>query len=228
MVRLRKPLAYYKEKYGTYTYGLDKLYLLMEKQHNRGQEGAGIGVVKMHATPGHEYVFRERALGSGAISEIFSAVGERLRKEQLSTLEPDYVESYVPFIGDIYMGHLRYSTTGKSGISYVHPFLRRNNWRSRNLLLCGNFNLTNVDEVFRSIVETGQHPRLYSDTIVLLEQLGYALDKENHNQYRRFRDSLPNPELTTAIEDNIDLSAVLKSATVYVRPTTIMMTKWLW
>ncbi len=212
MVRLRKPLAYYKEKYGTYTYGLDKLYLLMEKQHNRGQEGAGIGVVKMHATPGHEYVFRERALGSGAISEIFSAVGERLRKENLSTLEPEYVESYVPFIGEIYMGHLRYSTTGKSGISYVHPFLRRNNWRSRNLLLCGNFNMTNVDEVFRSIVETGQHPRLYSDTIVLLEQLGYALDKENHNQYRRFRDTLPNPELTIAIEDNIDLSAVLKSA----------------
>ena len=212
MVRLRKPLSYYKQKYGTYTYGLDKLYLLMEKQHNRGQEGAGIGVVKLHATPGHEYVFRERALGSGAISEIFSAVGDRLHKEDLSTSDSDYVRSFVPFIGEIYIGHLRYSTTGKSGISYVHPFLRRNNWKSRNLLLCGNFNMTNVDEVFKSIIESGQHPRLYSDTIVLLEQLGYALDKENHNQYRKFRDHLPNPELTTAIEDNIDLSAVLKSA----------------
>lgn len=212
MVRLRKPISYYKEKYGTYAYGLDKLYLLMEKQHNRGQEGAGIGVVKLHACPGHEYVFRERALGAGAISEIFSTVGEKLRKEDLTTSDAAYIESYVPFIGEIYMGHLRYSTTGKSGISYVHPFLRRNNWRSRNLLLCGNFNMTNVDEVFNSIVETGQHPRLYSDTIVLLEQLGYALDKENHNQYRRFRDTLPNPQLTTAIEDNLDLSAVLKNA----------------
>ncbi len=212
MVRLRKPISYYKEKYGTYAYGLDKLYLLMEKQHNRGQEGAGIGVVKLHACPGHEYVFRERALGAGAISEIFSTVGEKLRKEDLTTSDAAHIESYVPFIGEIYMGHLRYSTTGKSGISYVHPFLRRNNWRSRNLLLCGNFNMTNVDEVFNSIVETGQHPRLYSDTIVLLEQLGYALDKENHNQYRRFRDTLPNPQLTTAIEDNLGLSAVLKNA----------------
>ncbi|MDE5934483.1 MAG: amidophosphoribosyltransferase, partial [Muribaculaceae bacterium] len=212
MVRLLKPISYYKEKYGTYTYGLDKLYLLMEKQHNRGQEGAGIGVVKLHASPGHEYVFRERALGAGAISEIFSAVGNKLQKEDLSTDDHGHVESYVPFIGEIYMGHLRYSTTGKSGISYVHPFLRRNNWRSRNLLLCGNFNMTNVDEVFRSIVEPGQHPRLYSDTIVLLEQLGYALDKENHNQYRRFRDILPNPQLTSAIEDNLDLSEVLKNA----------------
>ena len=212
LVRLRKPISYYKEKYGSYTYGLDKLYLLMEKQHNRGQEGAGIGVVKLHSTPGHEYVFRERALGSGAISEIFSNIGEKLRKEDILSLDADYIESYTPFIGEIYMGHLRYSTTGKSGISYVHPFLRRNNWRSRNLLLCGNFNMTNVDEIFDSIVDSGQHPRLFSDTIVLLEQLGYALDKENHNQYRRFRDTLPNPELTTAIEDNIDISAVLKNA----------------
>ena len=212
MIRLRKPLEYYKEKYGTYAWGLQKLYLLMEKQHNRGQEGAGIGVVKLHSAPGHEYIFRERALGTNAISEIFTSLSDKLIKEKVNSLPPDEVESIVPFLGEIYLGHLRYSTTGKSGISYVHPFLRRNNWRSRNLLMCGNFNMTNVDDIFQEIVNTGQHPRFYSDTIVLLEQLGAELDKENHRQYRKFRDSLPNPALNEAIEDNMDISAVLKAA----------------
>lgn len=212
LIRLRRPIQYYKEKYGSYAYGLNKLYLLMEKQHNRGQEGAGVGVVKMHAQPGHEYVFRERALGAGAISEIFSEIGPKLEHEHLESRDEKWVEEYAPFIGEIYMGHLRYSTTGKSGISYVHPFLRRNNWRSRNLLMCGNFNMTNVDEIFKSIVDKGQHPRLFSDTIVLLEQLGYALDKENHRLYREYRDSLDDPELTHAIEDNLDLHNVLRSA----------------
>jgi len=212
MIRLRKPLEYYKEKYGTYAYALNKLYLLMEKQHNRGQEGAGVGVVKLHAKPGHEYVFRERALGSNAITEIFAQIGPQLDREHVESLSPAEVEAYSPFVGEIYMGHLRYSTTGKSGISYVHPFLRRNNWRSRNLMMCGNFNMTNVDEVFRSIVAKGQHPRIYSDTIVLLEQLGYALDKENHRLYRKFRDSLEDPALGIAIEDNLDIAGVLKNA----------------
>lgn len=210
MIRLLKPLEYYKQRYGTYLYGLNKLYLLMEKQHNRGQEGAGVGVVKMHSVPGHEYVFRERALGTNAITEIFKQIGSQLSGiEQMSA---DEAETFAPFIGEIYMGHLRYSTTGKSGISYVHPFLRRNNWRSRNLLMCGNFNMTNVDEVFRSIVDKGQHPRIYSDTIVLLEQLGYALDKENHRLYREFRDRCSDPELSHRIEDNIDLRRVLAQA----------------
>ncbi len=209
MVRLRKPLKYYKEKYGSWTYGLTRLYLLMEKQHNRGQEAAGLGVVKLGATPGNEYVFRERALGSGAITEIFDAVNSGLTPESLALSEQE-IEENVPFIGNIMIGHLRYSTTGKSGLSYVHPFLRRNNWRSRNLLLCGNFNLTNVDEVFDSIVRRGQHPRIYSDTIVLLEQLGYALDHENHRLYRQLRDTLHDPELETEIENRLDISRVLK------------------
>lgn len=212
MIRLRKPLEYYRQKYGTYAWALDKLYLLMEKQHNRGQEGAGIGVVKLHSQPGHEYVFRERALGAGAISEIFSQVMPRFAEEHTDDKPAAEVEAYAPFVGEIYMGHLRYSTTGKSGISYVHPFLRRNNWRSRNLMMCGNFNMTNVDEIFRSIVEKGQHPRIYSDTIVLLEQLGYALDKENHNLYRKLRDTLQDPELGLAIENSIDIPAVLRNA----------------
>lgn len=197
-------MAYYQEKYGSETWGLSKLYLLMEKQHNRGQEAAGIGVVKLDAEPGHEYVFRERAIGSGAIGEIFSSV--------FSSIANASDPQEAPFIGQLLMGHLRYSTTGKSGLSYVHPFLRRNNWRSRCLMMCGNFNLTNVDELFESIVRTGQHPRLYSDTIVLLEQLGYALDKENHRLYRQFRDKLEDPALTLAIEDNLDIESVLREA----------------
>lgn len=212
MIRLRKPLEYYKHKYGTYCYGLNKLYLLMEKQHNRGQEGAGLGCVKLTTSPGHEYVYRERALGSGAIQEIFGAVRAKIDEASIDDKDAAWIETFAPFIGEIYMGHLRYSTTGKSGISYVHPFLRRNNWRSRNLLLCGNFNMTNVDEIFRSIVEKGQHPRIYSDTVVLLEQLGYALDRENHRIYRQYRDKCDGLELCREIEDNLDLSNVIKSA----------------
>ncbi len=212
MIRLLKPLEYYKEKYGTYCYGLSKLYLLMEKQHNRGQEAAGIGVVKLHADAGNEYVFRERALGSGAIQEIFDSVRPMLETCHVEQMSPSEAERFAPFIGEIYMGHLRYSTTGKSGISYVHPFLRRNNWRSRNLLLCGNFNMTNVDRIFDSIVQRGQHPRIYSDTVMLLEQLGYAVDKENHRLYREFRDSLDEPQLTYAIEDNMDMVKVLRDS----------------
>ena len=212
MIRLLKPLEYYKRKYGTYCYGLSKLYLMMEKQHNRGQEAAGIGVVKFHAQPGSEYVFRERALGSGAIQEIFDRIRPALDKAAVESRSADWVERDAPFIGEIYMGHLRYSTTGRSGLSYVHPFLRRNNWPSRNLLLCGNFNMTNVDEIFNAVVAKGQHPRIYSDTVMLLEQLGYALDKENHRIYRMYRDSLPEPELSRKIEEHLDMREVLAGA----------------
>ncbi len=210
LIRLRKPLSYYKEKYGTWTYGLDKLYLLMEKQHNRGQEAAGVGVVKFDAKPGHEYVFRERAMGTDAISTIFDSIHHQLA----SAIKADNTSGLAdtPFLGNIYMGHLRYSTTGRSGISYVHPFLRRNNWRSRNLLLCGNFNMTNVEEIFQNIVAKGQHPRIYGDTDVILEQLGYYLDKENHRLYRKFRDSLEDPQLSVAIEDELDPYNVLAAA----------------
>lgn len=211
MIRLLKPLQYYKEKYGTYSYGLNKLYLLMEKQHNRGQEAAGVGVVKMHTPPGYEYLFRERALGPDAIQEIFGTIRPEIAKAGVDTMTPDEIEVYAPFLGEIYMGHLRYSTTGKSGLSYVHPFLRRNNWRSRNLLLCGNFNMTNVDEIFETVVKSGQHPRIYSDTVMLLEQLGNALDKENHRIYRDLRDNLTDPELSHTIEDRLDIPRILSA-----------------
>lgn len=211
MIRLRKPLEYYRQKYGSYVWALNKLYLLMEKQHNRGQEGAGLGVVKQRSEPGYEYVFRERALGPNAITEIFEQVYNHI-PDNINDMDPAHVAVKTPFVGEIYMGHLRYSTTGRSGMSYVHPFLRRNNWRSRNLLLCGNFNMTNVDEVFQQIVARGQHPRVYSDTIVLLEQLGDALDKENHRLYRVFRNTHTDQQIEQAIEDNMNMANVLRTA----------------
>ena len=207
MIRLLKPLEFYKKKYGTYLYGLNKLYLLMEKQHNRGQEGAGLGCVYLDAKPGEEYIFRERGLGSGAIAEIFDNVKSQISEAQKSGVEP----KDLPFIGELYMGHLRYSTTGKSGISYVHPFLRRNNWRARTLLLCGNFNMTNVDEIFNDIISQGQHPRIYSDTIIILEQLGQSLDKQNQVLYDQYKkEGLDGIDLTRKIEDNLDFRKILE------------------
>lgn len=212
MIRLLKPLDYYKQKYGSVSWGLSRLYLMMEKQHNRGQEAAGIGVVKLGAEPGSEYIFRERAEGSSAIQTIFDNLKPVLEAAAVESADPAELAAAAPFIGEIYMGHLRYSTTGRSGMSFVHPFLRRNNWPCRNLLLCGNFNLTNVDEVFRRIVAVGQHPRIYSDTIMLLEQLGYMLDKEVHRVYRNHRDTLDEPQLTRAIESDIDIRNVLRES----------------
>ena len=214
MVRLLKPLSYYEKKYGTWMYGLNKLYLLMEKQHNRGQEGAGLACVKMQAAPGEEFMFRQRGLGSGAIQEIFGNVHKDFNgftSEQLH--DADFSARYVPFAGEIYMGHLRYSTTGKSGLSYVHPFLRRNNWRAKNLCICANFNMTNVSEIFDVIAVKGQHPRMVSDTYILLEQLGHRLDRESERCFEEAKaKGLENTDITRYIEDHINLSNVLKQS----------------
>lgn len=214
MVRLLKPLSYYEKKYGTWMYGLNKLYLLMEKQHNRGQEGAGLACVKMQAAPGEEFMFRQRGLGSGAIQEIFGNVHKEFNgftSEQLH--DADFSARYVPFAGEIYMGHLRYSTTGKSGLSYVHPFLRRNNWRAKNLCICANFNMTNVSEIFDVIAVKGQHPRMVSDTYILLEQLGHRLDRESERCFEEAKaKGLENTDITRYIEDHINLSNVLKQS----------------
>lgn len=214
MVRLLKPLEYYQQKYGTWMYGLNKLYLLMEKQHNRGQEGAGLACVKLQADPGEEYMFRERALGPGAITEIFSSVQENFKYLSPEKLhDAEYAKTSLPFAGEIYMGHLRYSTTGKSGIQYVHPFLRRNNWRAKNLLMCGNFNMTNVDEIFGRITAAGQHPRRYADTYIMLEQMGHRLDREVERNYRIcVEEGLTGMDITHAIEDRIDISNVLRTS----------------
>lgn len=207
LIRLLKPLDYYYKKYGTYSYGLNKLYLLMEKQHNRGQEAAGIGCVKLNANPGCEYINRERELGSGAIQEIFSKVSNAIRLH----LDSGEKMETAPYIGELYMGHLRYSTTGKTGMAYVHPFLRRSNWKARNLLLCGNFNMTNVDEIFDRVVSQGQHPRLYSDTVIILEQLGNALDNEYFRIKSKYENVIPEGDkLAKEIENHITIKNILK------------------
>lgn len=215
MIRLLKPLDYYQEKYGTWQYGLNKLYLLMEKQHNRGQEGAGLAVVKLDSPAGSEFIFRERATGSGAISEIFSNIYQNYEKVPTDKLnDPTYASQYLPFAGELFLGHLRYSTTGKSGISYVHPFLRRSNWRSRNLALAGNFNMTNVDELFDGLVAEGQHPRDYADTFVLLETLGHYLDREVQYQFDKYGKDrkIKGEELNSLIEKNLDIHFMLNKA----------------
>lgn len=210
LVRLLKPLDYYRQKYGTMAHGLNVLYLLMEKQHNRGQEGAGMACVKLNAQPGEEYIFRERALGSGAIAEVFDTVHHRIARQQNDGIADS---EKLPFIGELYLGHLRYSTTGKSGISYVHPFLRRNNWRSRNLCLAGNFNLTNVDEILSDIVAKGQHPRNGGDTFIILEQIGYLLDRQVEKLYEEYRDpGLSGLEMNKIIEEKLDLAAIIRAA----------------
>lgn len=214
LVRLLKPLEYYQQKYGTWMWGLNKLYLLMEKQHNRGQEGAGLSCVKLQANPGEEYMFRERALGSGAITEIFSSVQANFKDLSPAQLhDAEYAKTSLPFAGEIYMGHLRYSTTGKSGLQYVHPFLRRNNWRAKNLLMCGNFNMTNIDEIFERITSAGQHPRKYADTYIMLEQMGHRLDREVERLYSEcVGEGLEGMDITHAIEERIDIANVLRTS----------------
>ena len=212
MIRLRKPLSYYQEKYGTWMYGLNKLYLLMEKQHNRGQEGAGLAVVKLDTQPGEEYLFRERAEGTGAIQEIFDTVHSALGavpREQLA--DPIYAEEHLPYAGNCMMGHLRYSTTGKSGLTFVHPMIRRNNWRAKCLTICGNFNLTNVSQIFDAITSVGQHPRHVSDMHILLEQIGHRLDREVERLFVQSRTfGLEGMDITHYIEERIDLANVLR------------------
>ena len=215
LVRLLKPQSYYNQKYGTQSYGLNKLYLMMEKQHNRGQEGAGIACVNMDAAAGTEYMFREKALGKDAITEIF----DRVTPLQLPRGGADDAREASPRGGwwgsQLYMGHLRYSTTGKSGLQYVHPFLRRNNWRAKNLCLCGNFNMTNIDEIFDKIVQQGQSPRIYSDSYITLELMGHRLDREVERCYTEAKEKgLENTDITRYIDDNVQMANVLRTTMV--------------
>ena len=193
MIRLLKPLSYYEQKYGSWRYGFNKLYLMMEKQHNRGQEGAGIASVSLTREPGTEYMFREKAEGKDAITEIFSRVTEEMA-------------------GELLMGHLRYSTTGKSGLTFVHPFLRRNNWRAKNLCLCGNFNMTNIDEVFQFLTLQGQSPRIYGDSYITLELMGHRLDREVERLYTLAKEQgLKGTAITDFIDNHMEMANVLKT-----------------
>lgn len=214
LVRLLKPLEYYQKKYGTWRYGLSKLYLMMEKQHNRGQEGAGFACLKMKAPAGEEYIYRERAVGNTAIQEIFGRVSKALGDiPSEKTIDADYAEKHLPYAGEIYMGHLRYSTTGKAGLAYIHPFLRRHSWPARNICICGNFNITNVDEVFAHLTARGQHPRYNADTYLLLEQLGHRLDRESDRIYNIGKSlGLSGKDLSLYIEDHIDIARVFRQS----------------
>ena len=215
LIRLRKPLDYYRQKYGSWTYGLQKLYLMMEKQHNRGQEGAGIACVKIDAAPGTEYIFRERAAGTGAITDLMGTIGSTWKDIPADDFESEgYAKEYLPFAGEVYMGHLRYSTTGKSGQVYLHPFLRRSNWCAKSLALCGNFNLTNVDSIFDSLTAIGQHPRQFSDTHILLEQIGHRLDMEVEYLYRQCKaEGFQGQAITKEIDNRFDMSKLLRKCT---------------
>jgi amidophosphoribosyltransferase len=217
MLRLRKPLEYYFEKYGTWDWGLQKMYLMMEKQHNRGQDGAGIAGIKLNVKPGNRYIFRQRSNKANPIKEIFNLIYEdinklrRLHSDKFS--DPEFLKTMVPFACDVYLGHLRYGTYGNYNIDYVHPVSRENNWKSRNLVMAGNFNLTNVSEIFRSLVELGQTPVDFSDTVTILENVGHRLDEENERVFRIFKEQgYSKREITPLIESNLDLATVLSKA----------------
>ena len=213
MIRLLKPLSYYQRKYGTWMYGMNKLYLMMEKQHNRGQEGAGMACVKLGTLPGNEYMFREKAEGANAITEIFKSAQKGFSSLSATQIaDPDYAKENLAFAGEIYMGHLRYSTTGKSGLKYVHPFLRRNNWKAKNLCLCGNFNMTNVDEIFDKITAMGQCPRIYSDSYIMLEWMGHRLDREVERNFDDAKEQgLKGTDITDYIDSHVNMANVLKT-----------------
>ena len=214
MIRLLKPLEYYQEKYGTWQYGLQKMYLLMEKQHNRGQEGAGLATIKLDVPAGEEYIWRDRVEGKNAIQEIFAAMHKTMAtKDQEIINSAQLAKLNLPFAGELYMGHLRYSTTGKSGLSYVHPFLRRHNWKNRTLVLAGNFNLTNVDELFDHLTLKGQHPRDKADTFLMLESLGFKLDKEVQKEYDKLKQRYTNDlAITRKIEENLDIASFVRKS----------------
>ena len=202
MIRLLKPLAYYEKKYGTRVYGLNKLYLMMEKQHNRGQEGAGFATVNLNTAPGTEYMFREKAEGKDAITEIF--------RQGLSSADKATTEGLEG--SQLFMGHLRYSTTGKSGLKFVHPFLRRNNWRAKNLCLCGNFNMTNIDDVFQFLTQQGQSPRIYGDSYITLELMGHRLDREVERLFSEAKEQgLEGTDITDYIDNHVSMANVLRT-----------------
>jgi amidophosphoribosyltransferase len=217
MLRLRKPMEYYIEKYGIWNYGLQKMYLMMEKQHNRGQDGAGIAGIKMDVPPGNRYIFRQRSNKANPIKEIFGLIYQDIDTITGSNPEslknPDFIKESLPFACDIYLGHLRYGTYGNYNIDYVHPVSRENNWKSKNLVMAGNFNLTNVGEVFSSLVELGQNPVDFSDTVTILENVGHRLDEENERLFRKFKEEgFSKKEISPMIEKHLDVTSILKKA----------------
>jgi amidophosphoribosyltransferase len=215
LIRLRKPLSYYIEKYGP-TYAMNKMYILMEKQHNRGQDGAGVANIKIDVEPGHRYISRYRSIKSQPVASLFKKISKKYKKAQKSGKDKfrneQWLKSNVAFSGELWLGHLRYGTHGVNSIENVHPFLRQNNWRSRNLVMAGNFNMTNVDELFDLLVDIGQHPKEKVDTVTVMEKIGHFLDEEVQGVFEKYKDKFANREISEIIENELDLQRVLKRA----------------
>ena len=219
LLRLKKDLPYYFEKYGSAFYGLNKMQLLMEKQHNRGQDGAGLANIKLNMQPGERYISRARSIESNPIQDLFSQISQRFNALAIESPEKlkdvAYLKKHVGFSGELFLGHLRYGTFGRNSIESCHPFLRQNNWMTRNLVVAGNFNLTNVDEMFDSLLEIGQHPKEKSDTVTVLEKIGHFLDVENDRLYAQYKsEGLTKPQISVKISENIDLASVLNRSAV--------------
>ena len=217
LLRLKKPLEFYKEKYGSAFYGIQKMYLLMEKQHNRGQDGAGFASIKLDVEPGERYISRVRSNNAQPIQDVFVQINERINEEL--TLHPEYQENValqkanIPYIGELFLGHVRYGTFGKNSLESVHPFLRQNNWMHRNLILAGNFNMTNVTELFNSLVELGQHPKEMTDTVTVMEKIGHFLDDEVTDLYQECKNNgLSKREASPVIAEKLDIAKILKRA----------------
>ena len=219
MLRLLKPLDYYRKKYGTSLYGLNKMYLLMEKQRNRGQDGAGLANIKLDISPGKRYISRKRSTSSDPIQDIFSSINEQfisLQKKDAKKLEDTiWLKENHSFTGEVFLGHLRYGTYGGNSIEHCHPFLRQNNWKTRNLVLAGNFNMTNVDELFSQLLELGQHPKEKTDTVTILEKIGHFLDEENDRIYIKNKNKISKSEITRKIEEDINLQNILVNSAKY-------------
>ncbi|HAM98620.1 MAG TPA: amidophosphoribosyltransferase [Marinilabiliales bacterium] len=220
LIRLLKPLSYYQEKYGTWRFGLNKLYLMMEKQRNRGQDGAGVVSLKLDIAPGKKYLSRSRSNASTPIVNVFAEINSRLSIESEGNQEdlnnPEFAKNNLPFAGELYLGHLRYGTFGRNNIENVHPVMRENNWKSRNLVIAGNFNLTNVDELFKHLMDLGQHPKDYSDTVTILEKVGHFLDEENQRLFRQYKnEGYANVQISDLIAESLDVRKILEEASKY-------------
>ena len=219
LLKLKKPLDFYLKKYGTALYGLNKMYLLMEKQHNRGQDGAGLANIKFDVEPGTRYISRYRSVKNQPIKDIFSYINKRFETLHEDTPEKlndvEYLKNNEAFTGELFLGHLRYGTFGKNKKENCHPFLRQNNWMTRNLVVAGNFNLTNVDELFDLLVNIGQHPKEVSDTVTIIEKIGHFLDQENTRIFRELIEKgVDNKEISSHIAKNLDIEAILKNASL--------------
>ncbi|QNR25676.1 amidophosphoribosyltransferase [Croceimicrobium hydrocarbonivorans] len=217
LVRLKKPISYYHEKYGSALYGVNKMYVLMEKQHNRGQDGAGMANIKLDMPPGKRYISRYRSIDKTPIQDLFERVNQRIYKglegQDDRIHDAEWLKQNVPFIGELYLGHLRYGTYGGQSIENIHPFLRQNNWLTRNLILAGNFNMTNVDELFDNLVQLGQHPKEKADTVTILEKIGHFLDEQNEKLYRKFKkQGLSKADISPKIAEEIDIPKILRKS----------------